>query len=118
MFSGSLGQRKVFTLVQFSGSLAKERFLPKFMDHIATTKKRFLPKYSFDGCLSQRKFFTRRFHSFCSSRLGRRYDNQKLYCNVLDEMARCGKLTGRAALLTGDMNNMMKVLIVPCIGSP
>ena len=42
-------------------------------------------------------------------RVGRRSDNVKLYCNVLDEMARCCKHGGRAALLTGDMNNMIKV---------
>ena len=59
----------------------------------------------------RKKKFTRQFCSFCSSRVGRRFDNQKLYCNVLDEMARCGKFTGRAALLTGDMNNMMKVAV-------
>ena len=61
--------------------------------------------------MAKETFFTRQFCSFCSSRVGRRFDNQKLYCNVLDEMARCGKFTGRAALLTGDMNNMMKVAV-------
>ncbi|XP_076468706.1 uncharacterized protein LOC143299408 [Babylonia areolata] len=43
-------------------------------------------------------------------RVGRKYDNWKLYCTVLDEMARCGKMTARAALLTGDVNNMVKAI--------
>ncbi|KAL8560970.1 hypothetical protein ACOMHN_061184 [Nucella lapillus] len=43
-------------------------------------------------------------------RVGRKFDNQKLYCRVLDEMARCGKLGARAALLTGDVNNMIKAV--------
>ncbi|XP_070193462.1 tRNA (guanine(6)-N2)-methyltransferase THUMP3-like [Littorina saxatilis] len=43
-------------------------------------------------------------------RVGRRTDNRALYMSVLDEMARCGKLAGRASLLTGDINNMMKAI--------
>ncbi|KAL8613044.1 hypothetical protein ACOMHN_008813 [Nucella lapillus] len=43
-------------------------------------------------------------------RVGRRSGNLKLYGRVLGEMTRCGKPSGRAALLTADVKNMTKAL--------